>query len=61
MFKLNVLKTFLLNVTQETKERKKIPSKNDRSLLRPIMSNLKCDRKILCEVTNEYKMSAESL
>jgi hypothetical protein len=60
MCKLNLLKTFLLNVSQETKETKKIPSKNDRSLLRHIMSDLECDQKILCEVTNEHKMSAES-
>jgi len=55
MCKLN-----LLNVPQETKETKKIPSENDRSLLRPIMSDLECDRNILCEVTNEHKISAES-
>jgi hypothetical protein len=60
MCKLNLLKTFLLNVPQETKETKKIPSDNDRSLLRPIMSDLECDRNILCEVTKEHKISAES-
>jgi hypothetical protein len=60
MCKLNLLKTFLLNVLQETKETKKIPSENDRSLLRPIRSDLECDRKILYEVTNKHQMSAES-
>jgi hypothetical protein len=60
MCKLNLLKTFLLNVPQDTKETKKFPSENDHSLLRPIMSDLECDGKILCEVTNEHKTSAES-
>jgi hypothetical protein len=60
MCKLNLLKTFLLNVPQETKETKKIPTENDRTLLGPIMSDLECDQKILCEMTNEHKMSAES-
>lgn len=60
VYKLNLLKTFLLNVPQETKETKKIPSENDRSLLQPIMSDLECDWNILFEVTNEHKISAES-
>jgi hypothetical protein len=60
MCELNLLKTFLLNVPQETKETKKIPSENNRSFLRPIMSGLECNRKILCEVSNKHKMSAES-
>ena len=46
--------------TSREKETKKNPSENDRSLLRPIMSDLECDLKILYEVTNEHKMSAES-
>jgi len=60
MCKLNLLKTFLLNMPQETKETKKIPSENDRSLSRPIMSDLDCVRKILYDVTKEHKISAES-